>query len=92
MDKVMGSKKDYEKLVTTMNNLSEDDFPIFLSRDDPMDVSMADIKEFLKNFQNDTNLDAYIQLNTCSICDKLHMMLAIDVKEEPSYGNLHLLQ
>jgi len=92
MSKIVSSEKDYMDLLRMMNSMDDDDFPILLEREDPEEITMVDVKEFIDKFKKDTGLDISFHLNTCDDCGRLHMTMAIDTREEYQYGKLHLLQ
>lgn len=90
--KLVGSEDGYKTLVKTMLQLSDEDFPVALSREDPMDLTVSDIKDFIDEFKKDTGLSAAVHLSECDRCDKLHMSIVINKDEEYNYGKLHLVQ
>lgn len=88
----IGSEEDYKLLVQSVLNTDEGNFPVLLSRDDPMHVTLPEIKEFIDKFKKDTGLDVTIHISTCDGCKELNMTIVIDLNEEQSYGKLHLIQ
>jgi hypothetical protein len=69
-----------------------DDFPVMLEREDPMDLTLPEIQEFINKFKKDSGLDISFHIKTCDDCGQLHLSLIIDLKEQIQYGKLHLLQ
>ena len=91
MNKMFETEKSYQAFIATLNCLDSDDLPLCLNREDPMELSLIDIKDFIDNVKKDTELDATIQFYTCDECGRLHMMVIIDEKDR-QFGDLHLVQ
>lgn len=92
MNNLVGSEKSYQEFVETMMEIDDQAFPILLEREEPMAITMPEIKEFMDRFKTDTDLDISIHLTTCDDCGRLHMTIVIDLPEDIRYGNLHLVQ
>lgn len=93
MNKMFESESSYKSFIATINCLTEDALPFVLNREDPMELSLFDIKDFIERFKKDTELDVTVQLYMCDECGQLHMTIVIDEKEsEEQFGKLHLVQ
>lgn len=92
VNKMFETEKSFQAFIATLNCLDEENFPLCLNREDPMDLSIFDIKDFIERVKEETDLDVTIEFYTCDECGRLHMLIVIDEKEEREYGNLHLVQ
>ena len=92
MNTIVGNEKDYNDLLAVINELDDDDFPIMLERENPMELTLPEIKEFMDKFKEDSGLDISFHIKTCDDCGQMHLTMVIDLKEEIQYGKLHLLQ
>ena len=92
MFNVVGSEQGYKDFVNTMLELRDESFPIVLEREEPMDITLPQIKEFIDAFKRDTGLDITVHLSTCDNCNKLHFTIIVDLIEDINYGKLHIVQ
>ena len=74
--------KDYDFFVEKMEEAAEEnDLPLCLEHNSPMELTMNDIKEFSQTFKKDTGLDIHFQVYTCDNCNKLHFAMIVDYKD-----------
>lgn len=92
MNTIVGNEKDYKDFLSVLRELDDEDFPIMLEREDPMDITMPEIKEFIDMFKKDSGLDISFHIKTCDDCGQLHLTMVVDLKESIQYGKLHILQ
>jgi hypothetical protein len=92
MFNVVGSEQGYKDFVNVMLELDDESFPIVLEREDPMEITLPEIKEFIDQFKKDTDLDVMINIGTCDNCDKLLFTIIVDLAEKINYGKLHVVQ
>lgn len=80
---LMPNKKDYIEFVKAMKiAANEGNLPIRCEHQEPMYITMENIKEFQKVFKEDTGLYIDCQIFTCNNCDKLHFYLNVDYPAE----------
>ena len=91
MNKMFETEQSFKSFIATLNCLEKEQLPLYLTREDPLEVSVSDIKDFIDRVKAETNLDATVEFYTCDECGRLHMMIIVDEKEV-QYGNLHLVQ